>query len=177
MRLLGLGLAAAALGISACAGGGEEAAPTCPSVIVVGDARQITQFLPGQGRDLTDIVLEASIVDFNGTCETDTNDDVEFVDVELNLTIEARRGPANSDRTGAYEYFVAIVDQGKNIRAREVFASDFEFEDGRTRLAAVEELTQEIPLRPGEAGQDYDIMVGFQLTREQLEYNRNRGAQ
>ncbi|MFQ5973564.1 MAG: hypothetical protein ACE5Q3_14640, partial [Alphaproteobacteria bacterium] len=94
----------------------------------------------------------------------------------LNLTIEARRGPANSDRTASYEYFVAIVDQEKNILAREVFVSDLQFGDGRNRLDRVEELTQEIPLRPGEAGEDYYIMVGFQLTREQFEYNRNSGS-
>ena len=60
--------------------------------------------------------------------------------------------------------------------AKKVFDTEFEFEGNRNRIGATDELTQEIPLTSGDVGEDFDIFVGFQLSPEQLDYNRAKRA-
>ncbi len=124
---------------------------------------------------MTDVVLDARLDRFDGECETDLDDDTSGqVDVDLQLFFEATRGPANQTREGRFDYFVAIADGSGAILAKKVFQTEFEFDGNRNRVGLIEELTQEIPLRAGQLGEDFDIFVGFQLSPEQFEYNRAR---
>jgi len=77
-------------------------------------------------------------------------------------------------RSAKVTYFIAIADRNENIFARETFESDLEFEGNRNRIAYVEELTQTIPLRDGKLGENFKVFIGFQLSDEQLVYNRNK---
>ena len=71
-------------------------------------------------------------------------------------------------------YFVAIADADENILAREVFETSVLFEGNRNRIALGEELTQKIPLKGGELGDAFNIFVGFQLSDQDLKYNRDK---
>ncbi len=159
--------------LAACDSQEAVLAPACPHIVIVKDTAELTAFRPGPGRDLTDVVFDARIDGFDGTCETDLDDDRSGqVDVDLQLVFEATRGPANTTRQGKFSYYVAIADRGGAILAKKVFDTELEFEGNRSRVGGIEELTQEIPLRPGQLGEDFDIFVGFQLSPEQLNYNR-----
>ncbi len=156
----------------ACASDLSPTAPLCPNIVIVKDTAELTAFRPGPGRDLTDVVFDARIDRFDGSCETDVEAGVGQVSVDLQLFFEAIRGPANETRQGKFSYYIAIGDRNGKILAKKVFATEFEFEGNRNRIGAAEELTQEIPLRSGDVGDDFDIFVGFQLSPEQLDYNR-----
>jgi hypothetical protein len=152
-------------------------APECPNIVIVKDTAELTAFRPGPGRDLTDVVLDARIDGFDGECETDLESDKSgTVNVDLQMVFEATRGPANETRAGEFSFFVAIANRDGAILAKKVFETEFEFEGNRNRIGGIEELTQEIPLRPGELGEDFDIFIGFQLDPEQLNYNRAKLA-
>lgn len=152
-------------------------APPCPNVLIVKDTAEFTAFRPGPGRDLTDVELDARIARFDGECETSLEKDRSGeVSVDLQLFFEATRGPANTTREGKFQYYVAIGDKRGRIRAKKIFETVLEFDSDRNRVGADEELTQVIPLRPGELGEDFDIFVGFQLSPEQLDYNRSKRA-
>ena len=166
-------IALAALAHTACAGTQTAELP-CPNVAIVADAADVTKFLPGPGRDLTDVVTEARIDDFDGFCTTYTDAGSRQVEVELRLVIIARRGPANRDRQAELEYFVAIGDRNNAILAKATFARSFGFEGNRATSSVVEELAQHIPLRNGETGANFNILIGFQLSDEELQYNRAR---
>lgn len=165
--------------LSACSAFSNEVvvAPECPHIIIVKDTAELTTFRPGPGRDLTDVVLDARIDRFGGECETDLESDKSgTVNVDLQMIFEATRGPANETRTGEFSFFVAIANRDGAILAKKVFGTEFAFEGNRNRIGGIEELTQEIPLRAGELGEDFDIFIGFQLDPEQLKYNRAKTA-
>lgn len=170
------GWAALALfALAACQQGADRPPPPCPDIVIVQDAAELTQFLPGPGRDLTDVTLEARVSDFRGFCDTDIEDDgTGAVDVELELLMVATRGPAAASREARLRYFVAIADKEENVLARAEFDTDLTFEGNRNRVGFAEELTQRIPLRGGQLGDDFSIFVGFVLTDADLEYNRNK---
>lgn len=160
--------------LSACSSLSSNAvvAPPCPHIVIVKDTSEMTAFQPGPGRDLTDVMLDARINRFDGECETDLESDRSGkVNVDLQLIFEANLGPANKTRTGNFSYYVAIGNRSGAILAKKVFDIEFEFDKNRNRLGGLEELIQEIPLRAGELGEDFDIFIGFQLTPEQLNYN------
>lgn len=166
---------AAALTLAACSAPDISSIPPCPNVVIVDDIAQVTKFLDGPGRDLTDVVLEVAIASFDGTCTTDFDAGAAGqVAVDLVLVVEATRGPANEDRQGRYDFFIAIAESEGDIVAKRVFPGEVVFEGNRNRVAAQEELTQTIPLRLGQDGADYDILIGFQLTADELVYARQQ---
>jgi hypothetical protein len=169
-------LCVAAVLLAACSDKDERLSPPCPSIVIVQELTNVTQFLPGDGRDLTDVVMQGKVTGFDGFCETDREDDVNIeVAVDLRMLLAFTRGPANTDRKGSYSYFVAIADRDDTPMQKHIFESSVTFTGNKNRVAAFEELTLKIPLRSGENGGDYTVLVGFQLTTEQVDFNRTQG--
>lgn len=161
--------------VAACQQGPSAPPPPCPNIVIVQDAAELTQFLPGPGRDLTDVTLEARVADFRGFCDTDLADHgTGAVEVEMELLLVATRGPAATSREARVRYFVAIADKDENVLARAEFDTDITFEGNRNRIGFAEELTQRIPLDRGQLGDDFSVFVGFALSDEDLKYNRNK---
>lgn len=163
---------AAALGLAACAGPDYDPnlPQGCPQVSVLRDASEVTLF-DGAGRDLTDIVARAAIGDYQGEC--DYIDDPARVEVTLLLPIVAERGPA-ADGPVTVDYFVSVIDPDARVLGKQVFSTTIEFESGVARGGSVEELAQRIPLPSLASGESHGIIIGFQLTPEQLRYNREQ---
>lgn len=162
-RLL-LGLAGA-LVLAGCAS--EPETRPCPQAVVLSDAARQVKF-NGQGRDLTDVLFEASIETGQLACEYDDN----VLDVDLQVRVVAARGPANSDRLANVSYFVAVARTDQTVLARESFDIAIPFPGNRTRVSGLEEIGQVITLTGDEHGGHYRIYVGLDLTHEELEYNR-----
>lgn len=187
MRLLTGLVLVSALALAGCGGNDEEDAalaedpppppprpapePTgCPRVSILEDAAQLVAFRPGAGRDLTDVTLRGVVAGFDGGCEY--FDD--HVQVAMRLSILAERGPAAGSNEADLEYFIAIADPEERILNKEVFTTNVTFPTGGSQAGTVETLDYRIPLDQLAAGRFYRILVGFQLTPEQLEYNRTR---
>lgn len=158
-------LAALAI-LSAC----NRAPPICPDVLVVGDARQVTKYRAGAGRDITDVAYEAVIGAGGLECAVRRNEIV----VDLRIEIGAQRGPAAPAAAGEFEYFVAIADSTRNILVRQRFTARVDFPPGLSRSGVFEELRQRIPIKAGQRGDEFTIFVGFQLSEEEIERNRRR---
>ena len=151
-------------------GGGEEERP-CPPVRIDKTASTLTQFRPDGGRDLTDVTLEAELVGYQGTCQYDRDD--RAVEVEVTLAFTAALGPGARAREQSFRYFVAIPRYFPNPLGKKVFDARLVFPDNTDRIRYVgEELRLRLPLDLGESGTAYPVYLGFQLTPEELEYNR-----
>ncbi|HZD25563.1 MAG TPA: hypothetical protein VE631_04825 [Alphaproteobacteria bacterium] len=162
--------ALALLALAGCSSFGKETRP-CPRVSMLKDASRITQYRPGPGRDLTDVVAEAGIASLQATCDYDDDDHVLQVVTTINLA--ASRGPAFRGGSASFPFFVAVVDEQQHILGKRVFDSAIAFPQGQPRAAVFEEMEQDIPLKKDQTGADFEVIVGFQLSEEQLEHNRN----
>ncbi len=140
---------------------------------MVAEAVNLTQFAAEGARDVTDVRYFAGFSDVTWSCDLEGS----TLEVELSLFVEAAAGPTSGAQTADFRYFVALAARDGGLIAKETFASRIALtsEDGRGSL--VEEIEQRIPLRPDQSGDDFEILIGFQLTREQLEFNRARGLQ
>jgi len=71
---------------------------------------------------------------------------------------------------------VAVINPEGKILNKRVFDSEIVFQERSGFGRALEELQLTIPLEEPILGPAHRILVGFQLTREQLEYNRAAAA-
>jgi len=166
----GLGLiAVAAIAGLAAACTSTPPAP-CPGVSILGDASEVTLFGQGRGQDLTDVAYRASIERVAGSCDYTRAGDTVTSTVAARLV--ATRGPAAQANEETFVYFVAVVDKDQKILARERFDSTFTFQANQRQAASIEEIEQIIPIRVDLRGIDYEILIGFELSPEQLEFNR-----
>lgn len=173
-RYLALALAAGLL--AACSslsviGLGEdegEKVQLCPAASILGNAERVAQFKQGSGRDLIDVMFQAEIGKLNMSCRYLKG----RVVTDISFELIAERGPAARSRTGEFDYFVAISDAKGRVLAKENFHSKIAFPENRRSAGILEEIEQSIPLRKDEDGGGYEILVGFQLTEEQMKFNR-----
>ncbi len=149
-------------------GGAKVAQLPCPQAGILKEAQRLTKFRPGAGRDLTDVVFQVRLANVRTKCTYDKSG----VKIDMLVKITAERGPADKSRKAAFAYFVAIANPAGNVLARERFAARIPFVPNISRAIATEELEQIIPLPRGRSAENYRIIIGLQLTREELEFNR-----
>ncbi|MBF0093533.1 MAG: hypothetical protein HQL33_01460 [Alphaproteobacteria bacterium] len=165
----------------------------CPRVSIDKVTSHLTRFRDGPGRDITDKTLEAEITGFTGDCgRTKTGEDV-----TLTVAFSANRGPAAKERTLDIPYFVAVSrlaplsgrdkadgeapavgsdgSREREILSKQIFRVASAFPEGiNTIRFRDEDIVLELRLSPSETARGYTVHLGFQLTPEEIEYNRGR---
>lgn len=172
-------LVAALLGLIAtgCVSGGENTTP-CPTARVLADTSELTRFADGLGRDPTDIAFEASFMKVVGECRYDK--DGGKIDVDLTVVLDLREGPSNAGGNAGFSYFVALAHEGPEtgsepaILTRQVIPVEVDFAAGRIGLVYTDNL--ELAISRGDARdvRNYWLYLGFELTPEELAFNRGK---
>ena len=153
--------------------------PPCPELSVLGDAASLTKFVEGAGRDLTDVLYEARLVDAAGACDYDMKKETGegTLSVEMAVSMEMARGPANRDGKALVHYFVAVTGKDQEVLNKQDFAGTVEFTGNRSQLRWTDEpVYLAFPLKKGQTGRDFRIYVGYDLTPEELEFNRKEAS-
>lgn len=151
----------------------SSAPKVCPGVAVPPLTDKLTTFKAGVGRDLIDVTFKADFV--GGRLDCDTPDDNSQVATVVVVEVTARRGPAVSQNDPveiALPIFVAKTDQSGDIRDKAVYKTLLKFAEGQPRALTQETFDVTFTLGPGETPADLGVLVGFQLNKEQLDYNR-----
>lgn len=127
----------------------------------------MTKFAPGAVS--TTILAEATLSGLNSSCRM--NDERVLVDIAFH--IDAVRGLTSAVEAVEIPFFAAVTDAQGTVLAKDIFIGRLEFsETGKATL--VEQIEEDIPLRPGQAPVGFQVVVGFQLTPEELRYNQAR---
>lgn len=145
----------------------------CPQVAVVEDLKNLTQFetpaKPTPGSKISSITLSG----IKSSCAVTEK----TVAVDIGLRFDGQLGPQadewkSQSRSFAYPYFIAVTTQSGEIISKEVFAATISYDKAEKALTQEESIRQVIPLRDGKAASSYEILVGFQLTEDELNYSR-----
>jgi hypothetical protein len=164
--------AALGLGVALLAGcsASQENPRACPPGVIVTDAARLVRFKPGAGRDPTDVQFQAEIGQIGTQCKFSRSG----VSIDTRVAIAVSEGPAAQNRQAQVTYFIAIIGPGRQIVARKEFVADYTFTGNRTRVGTIEELSQELPGVTDQLAPGYQIAVGFVLTQDEMNYNRQR---
>ena len=164
--LLGLGAT-----LSGCGPDLPKFAPACPNTGIVLDAADVTRF-KSTGTDLTDMVLDGRITGVSGKCSLD---DLAHLRTTISVAMDLTRGPGTKSRRADVPYFVS-VSRGDTILSKQVYVIPAEFDANADRLRLMgNQIDVILPVSDTLKGSDYRLQVGFQLTPEELAFNRRRG--
>lgn len=140
-------------------------------------AKKVTLYRPGPGRDLTDVAFDVQIGDIAYECSYDFDNAGNSVTVGVNVLFVAQRGPAAEQNRIEVPYFVAVTNPNRHILTKKLFTLEIVFEGNAVRAQTVEKLAQTIPFPVGGNGAAYKTFIGLQLTPKQLEdLRRERGG-
>lgn len=149
---------------------------SCPDVRIVEDLNRLYQFTdPAKPRD-NQAVSTIYMTGIDNTCSMVNNN----IAVDMTLSFAGTIGPRGRARAGdkpsmAYPYFIAITNARGQIIAKDVFAVTMSYDTDAQNLTRTEQIRQLIPTSGGNTG-SYRILVGFQLSEQELAHNRATAA-
>lgn len=145
----------------------------CPPVSVRPDLAHLVDFYNPSRPSESTKMSEVAIKDVQNTCRVEKGGIV----MQIDLTLSGKTGPRARARptdkpSFAYPYFVAVTDLQGNILSKEIFAASLSYNADQSALTQTESVFQNMPVPDKAAGQSFQVVVGFQLTEEQLAYNQ-----
>jgi hypothetical protein len=147
----------------------STASPICPQVAIIRELESIQDF-GGEKPSPAEFVASAKMVGIDGDCAY-TKDGI---DVKFELNFVAQRGPRLGGLHIDFPYFIAVVDPEQNILNKERMVMPFGFSSENRRTQDNVTLHVFIPLDKAQQalGPNYQILTGFQLTKEQVDMGR-----
>jgi hypothetical protein len=157
----------------------NEFAPVCPRPALLAEAADMDRYRPsanpGGGHDLTDLILHGRVAGVTGQCQPG-NSRTQLA-VALTVSLEMTRGPAMAGREADVQYFVAVTE-GETILDKRVFATRVAFPANVDRVTWTSDVASLVlPINSTKSGAAYSILVGFQLTPDELVANQQRQSQ
>lgn len=144
----------------------------CPRVGVVDDLNSLTQLVNGKE------ISSARLAGIRSQCAINDSNVIVDMDIDLEGTADPAAQAAATDQPSfSYPYFIAITTPSGDITAKEIFSATMTYTPGESAKRHTEPMRQVIPMTGEYNPRDYEILIGFQLTPEELAYNRSRTAE
>ncbi len=143
----------------------------CPYVKVLYDAARWVEF---EGREAAaQVKWTGEIQGVEADCVYREATDPIRVDMAVGFSLG--RGPRADAATKDYRWWVAVTDRNRIVLAKEYFAVRGDFTAGGDRTDVVVELDEiTIPRATATvAGSNFEILVGFDVTPQMAEFNRD----
>jgi hypothetical protein len=139
----------------------------CPETGIVSELSAVSRF-DGHGTGFTNLAYRASLGDLKTECKID--DDGAAVTVTVSTLAEI--GPAATERSADFSYFIALTDPHDKILSKRIFSNAIAFKGNQARAGARDSDSERIPMPDPKDAQKYHVVIGFQLTPDELAFNR-----
>jgi hypothetical protein len=160
-RIPGVAATAMLVALSGCSwfGGGSDSDLVCPRAVIAPEIGSVTVLAPGGGA----AVATGQITGVSAVCrKTKTG-----IASDLQVDITTSRSVPG---TASLPYLVAVIDANEAILNEHVFNATADAAESPHTVR--DKVTVLIPTYDPKSGGNFGILVGFKLTKEQLEYNR-----
>jgi hypothetical protein len=147
--------------------------PICPASAVLSDAVVVTKLKPGTppGQpNPANIAFTAEMSQAKLDCNF--NREKNTLSVDINFAVKASRGPAGMGADPQLDFFVAVVDADNNIISKTVYHGQPDLRGKQSNVYTQNVDNVPVPLAMDKRPYDYEILTGFQLTPDELAYNR-----
>lgn len=164
-----------ALGLSACGTvkkdtSNEQNNGPCPLMGVLYDAARVVELKGPEA--ITNVGYTAEMRGVTGLCRYVGADPIVM---NLDIDMAFGRGPKAEGDTHTYRYWVTVSRRDVLPLSKQYFDVTVKFPNGADRVSKVEKIERiTIPrATPTTSGVNFEILVGFDLTPEQLAFNRD----
>lgn len=150
---------------------GRKNAGPCPYVKVLYDAGRYEEFKDNQ--------QASSAVAYTGEIEGLTADcsykGSEPIHNKIAIRFALGRGPQGASARKVYRYWVAVTHRNREVLAKQEFTLPIDFPAGTDRVAVEDKINDIIIPRAGAgvSGENFEILVGFDVTPEMADFNRD----
>ncbi len=179
MNAAPLAVLCAALALAGCGGidglWGDDVVLPCPNVRVIGEG-SVFPLLEEDAEAESDLALEARIVGFEAACDYDDSEDPSSgMDMSLTVLFGAERS-AGSASGESLPFFVAAVGPDRTVAIKRSFTTGIAFDSPEARIGRSEPEAVDLRFPAGAALRpwEYEVLIGFQLDRRQLDHLRRR---
>ena len=149
---------------------GEANPGPCPRAFAIYDASRIVEFRDTR-QSFANVGFTGEINKVRSLCRYYGTNPIEG---DLELEMSFGRGPAaESQSTATYEYFVAVTRKNIAVINKRTFPIQVTFPAGADRVSVTERVDKIVIPRAteGTSGENFEIIVGFELTAEQRAFN------
>ncbi|MBH69317.1 MAG: hypothetical protein CMM58_13265 [Rhodospirillaceae bacterium] len=140
----------------------------CPKVGFVNGIDRVTVFDESKSEDNPVILFSAQMRRLETSCKFDDNGVTVSAEFSLHSSLAKEQGATVVEAL----YLVAALHPDGRILAKETFDLNIRFPAGETRLSQDEAIALFIPSSGGRDFRGYRILLGFQLSKSQIDYNR-----
>ncbi len=144
----------------------------CPTMAALYDNSRIVQFSNPAEERYANIEYTGEFQGVRGLCRYAGEDPIVL---SMNVDMAFGRGPASNSDRHTYRYWVAVTRRGRAPIEKEYFDIDVRFPQGSAVVTHTEEIEEIVIPRANDtvSGENFEILVGFDLTPEQLQFNRD----
>ena len=151
----------------------SDNANVCPDVSILANTSVIPAFDPHAGADPSNVVYTAQMTGLKSRCNFSKHDNQG--DANVRLFGKVSRAPGGEEAHYKIPYYIAVTSGGE-IVDKQIHWLEFEFPKASANLK-LEELVDSviIPVAHEKKSYEYHLLIGFQLTQAQLDYNKKMG--
>lgn len=152
-----------------CAGDkGSGAARSCPQAAAVRDLVQLADFGRAEKPSQAEFVAAGRIESVQSVCAFE--DDAIAVDIDIGMRLF--RGARLGGDQIELPYFVAVLGPGNTVVSKENLSVAFSLGSGAQAVEQTEKVRVVIPNPRQRDGREWRVLLGYQLSPEQLAFNR-----
>lgn len=153
---------------------GTPKTKVCPRVAILNHASSVTKFAPTGPMSPANAAYTVEMTDIKMECKYGGGN-LNELEANVEVLVTARRGPKWQGGQGSAVYFVVVTDRSGTVLAKRTFPIRFELGNKAT-IDFREGSWMYVDLAQGTrtGGAAYEIWTGFQLTNDELRYNRAR---
>ena len=176
MKILKSAAPLAILAGATLAGCSSDKTGDCPTITGITDASVVTMFKPGSTPDPSNVVFTLELTHVNGKCDMGKKE--RSADASLEIGFLATRPPSGVEAHYTFPYFVAVTEGSDRILVKQTYSVAIAFAPGQTSTSITDNINStHLEVAKGKHPYDYQILAGLQLSKSQLDYNRQHYAQ
>ncbi|MDB5466581.1 MAG: hypothetical protein JWQ46_1343 [Phenylobacterium sp.] len=142
----------------------------CPFVKTLYDASRYVEFKDSREAS-ANVGFSGEIQGISAGCQYKDDQPIQVV---MDVLFEMGKGPQAQGSAKTYHYWVAVTDRNREVIAKQSFDLPVSFAAGQDRVYVTEHL-KNVTIPRGTAttsGANFEILVGFDVTPEMAEFNR-----
>jgi hypothetical protein len=145
----------------------------CPDAAILAGTASLPAFDPAKGADPTNILYTMAMT--NVTTRCDYNKRRFDADASLKIYFRANRPPGGEDTHYRVPYYVAVTSNGA-ILDKQIHWLEFDFPKSVSSVTGQANVDS-VVIQVGKTRKSYEfhLIVGFQLTKAQVDYNKKMG--
>jgi hypothetical protein len=146
----------------------RASAGPCPYVKILYDAARYVE-LTGDRVAASNVGYTGEIQGLVSDCAYQTNDPIT---VHMRVRFDLGRGPQAQGDGRTYRYWIAVTERNKAVLAKEYFDLPVSFAGQQTASVTQDQVVVIPRADTTTSGDNFEILVGFEITPEMAEFNR-----